>query len=99
MDDNGCQTAVLAVEDIAAVVRRPPSSVVDDVFDCSGTPSSPDRGRRCHGLVVSLPPLSSRGDEPLDPNNDDDEDKDDDNDDDNRSRRESPPPPRQGRRS
>ena len=54
MTDGGCQTAVSAVVNIAAVVLRLPFSVVNDVFDCSsGALSSSDRGRHCHGLVIS----------------------------------------------
>ena len=78
MVDGGCQTGVLAVVNIAAVVLRPPSSVVDNVFDCGGTPSSSDCGCCCHDLVISLPPLSSRGGMPLDPDGDGDDDEDDD---------------------
>ena len=76
MADGGCQTAVMTVVNIAAVVLRPPSSVVDDIFNCGGAPSSSDCGCHCRGLVVSLPPSSLRGGAPLNPNGNDDEDDD-----------------------
>jgi len=60
--------------------RRPPSSVVEDVFNCGSAPPSSDRGRHRHGLVASLPPLSSHGGALLDPDGDDNEDEDDDED-------------------
>ena len=62
--------------------RHPPSSVVNDVFDCGGALSSSDRGRRHHGLVVSLPLLSMRGGALLDHNGDGDDDDDEDEDED-----------------
>jgi hypothetical protein len=66
--------------------RRPPSSVVKDVFDYGGAPSLPDQGCRRRGLFVSLLLSSSRGGALLDPdgddNKDEDEDKDKDEDDD-----------------
>jgi hypothetical protein len=74
--------------------RRPLSSLIDNVFQGGGAPSSFDRGRRRRGLVVSLPLLSPRGGAPPDPDGDgddnnedqgnddeDDEDYDDDDDD------------------
>jgi len=63
--DGGRRTEVSAVVDIAAA--RPLSSVVVDVFDSGGTPSSSGRGCRCRGLVVSLPPMLSCGGAPPDP--------------------------------
>ncbi len=78
MADGGCQMVVLAVVNIAAVVLRSPSSVVNNVFDCGGAPSSSDCGCHCHGLVISLPPLSLRGGTPLDPDGDGNDDEDDD---------------------
>ena len=64
--------------------RHPPFSIVDDVFDCGcgGAPSSSDRGRRCRGLVVSLPPSLSCGGALLDPDGNNDKDDDDVEDDD-----------------
>ena len=53
--------------------RHPPSSIVDNVFDCGGAPSLSDRGRPHRGIVVSLPLSSSRGGAPLDPDGDDNE--------------------------
>ena len=64
--------------------RRHPFSIVDDVFDCGcgGAPSSSNHGRRCRGLVVSLPPSSSCGGALFDPDGNDDKDNDNDEDDD-----------------
>ena len=58
--------------------RHPPSSIVDNVFDCGGALSSSNHGRRCRGIIVSLPPSLSRGGAPLNPDGEDDN-KDDDN--------------------
>ena len=60
--------------------RRPPFSVVEDVFDCGGAPSLSDHGCRCRGLVVSLPLLLLRGGALLDLNGNNNEDKDKDKD-------------------
>jgi len=61
-------------------------SLVDDVFDDGGAPSSFDRGHRRRGLVVSLPPSSLRGGAPNGDYNDEDKgDNDrDDNEEDNK---------------
>ncbi len=62
--------------------RRPLSSLIDKVFDGGGAPSSFDRGRCCHGLVVSLPLPSPHSGAPPDPDgNGDDNNKDQGNDD------------------
>jgi hypothetical protein len=70
---------------ISAVGRfcrhHPSSSIVEDVFDCGGAPSSFDRGCCRQGLVVSLFPSSLRSSVPLNPDSDDNKDNDEDNDD------------------
>ena len=56
---------------------RPPSSFVDNVFDCGGALSSSDCGRHRGGLVVILPLLSLHRGVLLDPDGNDNKDDDD----------------------
>jgi len=57
--------------------RQPPSSAIDNVFDCGGAPSSSNRSCRRRDIAVSLLLLSSRGGAPLDSNGKDNKDDDD----------------------
>ena len=95
MADGGCQNWVEAADGRQRMSdggidggkycrRRPPSSVVKDVFNCSGAPSSSDHGRHPRGLAIALQ-CNPDGDGDEDEDDDDDDDDDEDEDDDDRS--------------